>query len=692
MHKQLIYSGIVILAFVSIAIAAVAGSLDKRFDADGRLIAVNGNNGLGRDIALQPDGKIVIVGQGNAVFAVTRLNPDGSFDTTFDGDGRVLTDVAGGLSDAISVEILPDGKILVSGYAASPGPTGQDFALVRYNSNGSLDTTFDTDGKVTTDFGSATIEAAMNILIQEDGKYVLAGRTVAAGNDYAIARYNTDGSLDTTFDADGKVVISPTPGNDLMWSAAIQANGRILVAGSFAGATADFGVIRLTTSGALDPQWDGDGIVSTDIAGTTDQATGLAIQADGRIVAAGSASMTTTDFAIVRYNANGTLNAAGFGTGGKVTTDFNSSTDTANGIVIQPDGRIVAIGQSNQNGTTDVAIARFTSDGALDTSFDGDGRVVTDFSGSDSANEGVLTPDGKLLAIGYADSGGGAAVARYNLRTFSVNADFDGDDRTDISIFRPASGQWWLNRSTDGLVVHTFGNSADRISPADFTGDGKSDVAIFRPSSGEWFVLRSEDFSFYSFPFGANGDVPVPGDYDGDGKADAAVFRPSNSTWYIANSSGGTTITAFGAAADKPVPADYDGDGRTDLAIYRPSLGQWWLSRTSAGTIVATFGIATDKPVQGDYTGDGRADVAFFRPSSNEWFILRSENFSYYSSPFGAAGDLPAPGDYDGDGKFDVGVFRPSGTTWFLNRSTAGILIQTFGGGSDQIVPAAFLQ
>ncbi len=282
-------------------------------------------------------------------------------------------------------------------------------------------------------------------------------------------------------------------------------------------------------------------------------------------------------------------------------------------------------------------------------------------------------------------------AATYGRGAYQINpssarrppADFDGDGKTDIGIYRPSLGQWWLNRSTAGLIVHTFGNSLDLITPGDFTGDGSADVAIFRPSNGNWFILRSENSTFYSFPFGTTNDVPVQADYDGDGKVDAAIFRPSNSTWYIQNSTGATSTTGFGIAGDVPVPADYDGDGRDDIAIWRPSLGQWWMNRSSAGLIAATFGNSSDKPVAGDYTGDGKADIAIWRPSNGEWFILRSENSSFYSLPFGTNSDIPVPGDYDGDGKFDPSVFRPSTATWFLNRSRAGLQIQNFGASTD---------
>ena len=275
--------------------------------------------------------------------------------------------------------------------------------------------------------------------------------------------------------------------------------------------------------------------------------------------------------------------------------------------------------------------------------------------------------------------------------------DFDGDGKTDISIFRPTPAEWWyLKSSNGGNAALQFGSSGDALTPADFTGDGKTDIAIFRPSTGNWFVLRSEDFSFFAFPFGTSGDVPVPADFDGDGKADAAVFRESSVTWYILRSSGGTDIVGFGATGDKPAVADYDGDGRADIAIWRPNAvpsGAWWIRRSSNASVFAVlFGTSTDKAVYGDYTGDGKADIAFWRPATGEWNVLRSNDFSFYAFPFGISTDVPVPGDYDGDGKFDAGVFRPSTNTWYIQRSTAGTLIQQFGAGGDVAVPNVYVR
>ncbi|MBK9163968.1 MAG: VCBS repeat-containing protein [Acidobacteria bacterium] len=280
--------------------------------------------------------------------------------------------------------------------------------------------------------------------------------------------------------------------------------------------------------------------------------------------------------------------------------------------------------------------------------------------------------------------------------------DFDGDGKTDISVFRPVGGsgsEWWYLRSSDGgNRAFAFGKATDTIVPADFTGDGKTDLAFWRPASGEWFVLRSEDSTFFAFPFGAAGDVPSPADFDGDGRSDATVYRPSTNTWFTLRSSDGqVAATPFGTADDKPVPADYDGDGKADVAIFRPTGGsgggEWWYLRSSDGANRAfAFGSATDLTLPGDYTGDGKADLAYFRPSTGEWYVLRSEDSSFYAFPWGTSGDLPAPGDYDGDGKIDAAVFRPSNSNWFALRSTAGPLILQFGTTGDRPLPNAFVR
>lgn len=293
-------------------------------------------------------------------------------------------------------------------------------------------------------------------------------------------------------------------------------------------------------------------------------------------------------------------------------------------------------------------------------------------------------------------SGANITVTASAANNFRAPFDYDGDDKTDLSIFRPGPGEWWYLKSSNGTnAAAQFGAGTDKIVPADFTGDNKTDFAFWRPSTGQWFVLRSEDFSFFAFPFGTTGDTPLTGDFDGDGKADPTIFRASTLTWFIQKSTGGTDIIGFGAAGDKPVVGDYDGDGKADIAIFRPvgaSGSEWWIRRSSNGTVFAlAFGTATDKPVQGYYTADNRTDVAFWRPTTGQWFILRSEDVSFYAFPFGATGDVPVPGDYDGDDRYDAAVFRPSSSTWFVQRTTAGTLIQTFGIAGDLPTPNTYV-
>jgi len=328
-----------------------------------------------------------------------------------------------------------------------------------------------------------------------------------------------------------------------------------------------------------------------------------------------------------------------------------------------------------------------------------DGIIPTQF-GSKSWTFTWQAPAQRVGKIGFYAAGNAAnsdgspsgdsiyTNAKFTLLRSTV-ADFDGDNKTDLSIFRPSLGEWWYLKSSNGSnSAAQFGTSSDKLVPGDFTGDGKTDIAFWRPSNGFWFVLRSEDNSFFSFPFGTTGDIATPGDFDADGKTDAAVYRPSSNTWFVSKSSGGTLIQTFGQAGDVPVVRDYDGDGNADIAIFRPASGEWWIQRSTAGLIAFQFGNSSDKPMPGDFTGDGKADVALWRGSTGEWFVLRSENQSYYSFPFGTTGDIPAAGDFDGDGKFDATVFRPSSSTWFSQRSTAGTLIQGFGIAGDIPIPS----
>ena len=405
-------------ALFSTAAEAAPGDLDTTFSTDGtqRTDFLTGESQAAA-VVRQQDGKIVAVGlnfaDGPSDFAVARYNADGSPDTSFSGDGRQVTDIGGTGDDrANGVALQADGKIVVVGAAAD------DFAVARYNSNGSLDTSFSGDGKQTTDLGGVvTGDGANGVAIQANGKIVavgVAGATShASPNDFGLVRYNPNGSLDTTFSGDGKQRTDFGFESDEARGVAIQGDGKIVaVGGEGVEEFGDFALARYNPNGSLDTSFSGDGKQTTDFGGF-DNANAVALDSDGRIVAAGSASVGTgRDFALARYNANGSLDTS-FSGDGKQTTDFGSL-DGAQGVAIQADGKIVAVGATGAVATavhSEFALARYNPNGSLDPSFSGDGKQTTDFGGIGGrfgeGATGVAAPaNGKIVAVGTADESG----------------------------------------------------------------------------------------------------------------------------------------------------------------------------------------------------------------------------------------------------------------------------------------------
>jgi hypothetical protein len=288
--------------------------------------------------------------------------------------------------------------------------------------------------------------------------------------------------------------------------------------------------------------------------------------------------------------------------------------------------------------------------------------------------------------------------------------DFDGDGKTDLSVWRGTDGNWLtLNSSTGALQTQQWGAGwapyFDTIVPGDYDGDGKADHAIWRGQDSIWYMRKSSDGLPILDLWGANYapyfDIPTPGDYDGDGKTDLAVFRRTG-TWFVKRSSNGSfLIQTHGQQGDIPVPADYDGDGKTDLAVFRPTAvapAHNWFILNSATSSESSFQWGAgyepyvDTPVPADYDGDGKADLAIWRGQDSIWYIRKSSDAGFILELWGANYapyfDVPVPGDYDGDGKADIAVWRRSGT-WYVKRSTNGsFLIQTHGQTGDVPVPA----
>ncbi len=281
-----------------------------------------------------------------------------------------------------------------------------------------------------------------------------------------------------------------------------------------------------------------------------------------------------------------------------------------------------------------------------------------------------------------------------NPNAATPRADFDGDGKTDFSVFRPSQGNWYLQRSTAGFGAVNFGISSDVIVPADFDGDRKADYAVWRPSDvdgqPDFYLLRSSDSTIAGVAWGVTTDTPVIADYDGDSKADYAVWRPSTGDFFVLQSQSGTVRHyRFGISTDKPVTGDFDGDRKADFAVFRPSTGVWYIAKsTDNALIVSQWGLSTDIPVFADYDGDSKDDISVFRPSDGIWYIQKSTGGNLFI-PFGTSGDIPVPGDYDGDGKYDQAVYRNG--TWYVNNSTSGFSTIPFGLSTDRPIPRFYL-
>jgi len=420
---------------LTVTVTGTPGSLDTSFAGGGKvLIPAGASDDYAYAMAVQPDGKIIVAGRAadnRSDFALVRLERDGALDTTFGSPatpGKVLTDF-GNADIAYAVAVQPDGKIVAAGNAMTTG-SGLDFAVARYNSDGTLDTTFgqsSTPGKVTTMF-SADSDTASALLLQADGKILVGGDCYqgasGTGVDFALARYNADGTLDATFGTGGKVTtaLAQFSGRDSIYALALQTiagEARIVAAGG----EGDFSVARYLPDGTLDATFGaaGNGKVTALMGSSIGAARAVRVDADNKIVLAGHVSH---DFALVRLDAGGRVDG-GFGSSGKVITSVTSTWDEARGLTIDADGRLIVAGWAYEVGSSagNFAVVRYLTDGQVDTTFGGTGMVITPVAEGTRADEGnaILlqsderVPAVRVLVAGQANGGSNSdfAIARY---------------------------------------------------------------------------------------------------------------------------------------------------------------------------------------------------------------------------------------------------------------------------------------
>ena len=696
-----------------------------RYDARGTLDLTFGNGGLvtgpsgsAYDVALQADGKIVAAGSGGAGAAVVRYNVDGSLDTSFGTGGTTSTAIGGSL---YAVALQPDGKIVTAGYSFNG--VNSDFALVRFTASGALDPSFGAGGVVTTDFEGGS-DAAYNVAVQADGRIVAAGgASTGSGVDFALARFTASGALDTSFGDDGVVTTDFEESTDSAYDVALQSDGQIIVAGyTFIASGFDFALARYTTSGALDTSFGTGGIATTNFGGSGDYAEAIALQSDGKVVVVGYADdgVSSIGFALARYTASGALDTS-FGSGGTLTTDFDGGTDIAEGVAVQPDGRIVVAGYASVESGADFALARFTASGDLDTAY-GDGGTVTTPNpgdGFDVAYSVAAQPDGKVVAAGYTFNGNDTdfALTRYTA-SGALDASFGdgGVVTTDVRLVTSGFGGGFdyaraVALQPDGKILvagHGFGENSTDFVLARYTTSGALDASF-----GDGGVVTT-DFAgstdnAWAVAVQPDGRIVLAGHaYTGDSYDLALARYDASGALDLSFGDGGRTTTDFGGQTYLAFDMTLQEDGRIVVAGRTEDtsfMSDFALARYSAsGALDTAFGTgglvttnfagrdgATDVAVQ----PDGRIVVAGWGTDGNDFALARYDASGALDLSFGDSGRVVT--DFAGssdealamtlqpDGRIVAGgyAFSASGSLDFaLARYTAsGALDTSFGDG-----------
>jgi uncharacterized repeat protein (TIGR03803 family) len=535
------------------------------------------------------------------------------------------------------------------------------------------------DGSVTTlhPFSPNLLTAVSRLIQASDGTFYgtadHGGADPDTGPNGSVFKMTSDGTFTVLHLFDGA-----TEGSNPSGAALVQAADRALYGITSAGGTGGGGsVFRITSDGAFT-------VLHQFAGGAMDGATPVAA-----LIQAADGNLYGTTYS------GGTANAGTIfkmTTAGTITLLYSFAGGTADGAT--PTAALIQAGDGTFYGTTASGGAanagtlfRMTAHSAV--------SIVHAFTGGDDAapNGLIRASDGNLYGTTQ------SIFAPYPGEIFqliltppaniSLAADFDGDGKADLVVYRPTTGEWFVRFSSSNYSyandgTYQWGLPGDIPLVADIDGDGKADLVVWRPSNGTWYVrLSSSNYSYAtwtSYQWGLPGDVPVPADFDGDGRTDLVVYRPSNGTWYVLFSSSNysyQTWTSYqwGLPGDVPTAADLDGDHKADLVVWRPSTGTWYVRFSSSSYSYANWtsyqwGLPGDIPLVADVDGDGKTDLAVWRPSNGTWYVLfSSSNYSYETFrayQWGLPGDMPVPGDFDGDHKTDLVVWRPSSGTWYV--------------------------
>lgn len=595
-----------------------------RYNINGSLDNAFGNNGIKHldhdivSIAIQGDGKMVILASGqdndNSYFEVHRYNVNGIADSSFSVNGRAVTNF--GFSpgegyteydNASAVAIQGDGKIVVIGSAYNYSNESVEMAIARYKTDGSLDNTFDHDGKLTTNFGSLE-NYGYSIAFQSDGKIIAAGYTSVNGSDYnfAIARYNINGSLDNTFSGDGKQTQNVGASGHNANMVAIQNDGKIVVGGdTWNGSNNDFVVARFNTNGSVDNTFATNGNVKTDFGSSDDYANSLAIQSDGKILVEGYAyTYTSADtrsaFVMARYNTNGSLDNT-FDGDGKLKGVMKQGYTVYNSTVVQPDGKVVAAGYAWNGSNNDFALARYNTDGSLDSTFSSDGKLTTNFGADEYGNSVVIQSDGKIVVAGYTISTNSYfAVARYNTDG-SLDNTFSSDGKLTTSFGSSDNFANAVAVQSDGKIIaagytRTADGSNTDIAVARYNANGSLDNTFSGDGKQTTDINFSDDFG-NSIAIQNDGKIVVAGrTWNGNDNDFAIVRYNTNGTPDNTFDNDGKQTTDFGFSDDYATSVAIQSDGKIVAGGYNGNYSTYKIA-------VARYN--TDGKPDPSFSGDG---------------------------------------------------------------------------------------